>query len=306
MLQRFARYTAALLVLSLACAVYQFTFVAWLEPDPLEPIEFAQSPSLQRNETLASLFPADAWQLQHCKRLQTRDGVLLFEHWQQIGDDQWKLWPLTLVMGLNSDSPLILETDEGAEIKFSESLDMMSGGAPPIERGRMMGQVRIRSVGESLSLGDSAAGQANASAGHLEIISSDFGIDHRKIWTTQPIEVRLGEMRLAGRDLTLHLAPLGRIEPGGEGALSILDRLELIYLDELVVPLPEGGLWQAAGDQTTGDRAVADHATADHAAAPAEDAPEACGPPAENRGRAAHGCKRRARPAPSRFATAGR
>jgi hypothetical protein len=243
MLQRLTRYAAALLVLGSACAIYQFAFVAWLEPAPLEPIEFAQTPGLRRNEAIASLFPADAWQVRHCKRLQTRDGVLLFENWQQIGDDQWKLWPLTLVMGINSESPLILDAQQGAEIKFSEALDMMSGGAPPIERGRMIGPVRIKSVGKAISLGELSGRDGGGNEGHLEILSSDFGIDFRKIWTTQPIVVRLGNIKLVGRDLTLHLAPVSRIQQNGEGAISILDRMELIYLDDLTVPLPEGGLW---------------------------------------------------------------
>ncbi len=252
MQQRLKRYVVTMLALVTLGVTYELTFVRWLEPDPIEPLEFAQTPGLHRNESLAALFPADAWQQENCKRLQTRDGALLFENWEQIGDDQWKLWPLTVVLGMNSESPLILDAEEGAEIKFSESLDVMSGGAPPIERGRMIGQVRIRSVGNGFDMG-----RPGGEAAHLEIVSSDFGIDFRKIWTTQPISVRMGGIRLAGRDLTLHLAPLGRIQPGGEGGLSILNRMELIYLDELTVPLPGGGLWQVGNQPSqTSDAAV--------------------------------------------------
>lgn len=241
MFQRLKQYLTALLVLSALCAVYQLTFVAWLKPEPLPPLQFATTPALRTNGSLESLFPPGAWQLGNCKRLQTRDGALLFENWSQIGDDQWKLWPITVVLGLESDSPLILDAQEGAEIKFSESLDVMSGGAPPIERGRMIGQVRIRTVGKGFP---NANGDEAAPAEQLEILSSDFGIDYRKIWTTQPIIVRLGDLRLEGRDLTLHLAPMGGFKPGNEDGLSILNRMELIYLDQLVVPLPSGGLWR--------------------------------------------------------------
>jgi len=243
--QSFKRYVAALLVLGSLSAIYQFTFVLWLEPNPVEPIEFAQTYGTGRNEALASIYPSDAWQLGNCKRLQTRDGALLFENWQQIGDDQWKLWPLSVVLGTTGDTPLIIDAPEGAEIKFAESLDMMSGGAPPIERGRMIGQVRIRSVGKAFPLGADGTSQSPVPEGHLEIVSSDFGIDFRKIWTTQPITVKIGDIKLAGRDLTLHLAPMGRIQAGGEGPMSILNRMELIYLDELTVPLPKGGLWRS-------------------------------------------------------------
>lgn len=235
-------YAATLLVLGTLCAVYQLTFVAWLEPLVPEPVELVKTTTLRRNSLLASLFPEDAWQHGNCKRLQSRDGALLFEHWEQVGDDQWKLWPLTVVLGVNSDTPLVLDAQEGAEIKFAESLDVMSGGAPPIERGRMIGEVRIRSYGQGFSMpawGDQAAAPAD-----LEIISSDFGIDSRKLWTTQAIQVRMGDIKLSGRDLTLHLTPLGRVQ-GSDGTLSILNRMELIYLDELSVPLPSGGLWRS-------------------------------------------------------------
>lgn len=242
--RRLKRYTAALFTLGILCVIYQFTFVAWLQPEPLRPIEYAGTRVVAHSESLTSIYPKDAWQLGNCKRLQTRDGALLFENWEQIGDDQWKLWPLSVVLGMNSETPLIIDAPEGAEIKFAESLDMLSGGAPPIERGRMIGQVRIRSVGKAFAVGDGFDQSEMSPEGHLEILSSDFGIDFRKIWTTQPIVVKIGGIRLAGRDLTLHLAPMGRIQAGGEAPLSILNRMELIYLDELTVPLPEGGLWR--------------------------------------------------------------
>jgi len=245
MAPRVKRYAAALMTLGFLCFVYQFTFVLWLEPDPLRPIEYAGTRVVARNESLALIYPDNAWQLGNCKRLQTRDGALLFENWEQIGDDQWKLWPLSVVLGMNSETPLIIDAPEGAEIKFAESLDMLSGGAPPIERGRLIGKVRIRSVGKAFALGESGDHGGVLPEGHLEIVSSDFGIDFRKIWTTQPIVVKIGDIRLAGRDLTLHLAPMGRIQSGGEAPLSILNRMELIYLDELTVPLPEGGLWRS-------------------------------------------------------------
>ncbi|HBJ36913.1 MAG TPA: hypothetical protein DDZ51_19580 [Planctomycetaceae bacterium] len=242
---RLKRYSASLVTLGILCAVYQFTFVLWLQPETLLPIEFAGTRVVAHSASMSAIYPKDAWQLGNCKRLQTRDGALLFENWEQIGDDQWKLWPLSVVLGMNSETPLVIDAPEGAEIKFAESLDMLSGGAPPIERGRMIGQVRIRSVGKAFAMGDTGDQDSLSTEGHLEIVSSDFGIDFRKIWTTQPIVVKIGDIRLAGRDLTLHLAPMGRIQSGGEAPLSILNRLELIYLDDLTVPLPEGGLWRS-------------------------------------------------------------
>ncbi|MGV3485010.1 MAG: hypothetical protein ACO1RT_11385 [Planctomycetaceae bacterium] len=242
MLQRFAQYLIALFVLGTACAIYQMTFVAWVEPKPLPAIAMSYSPALRQGDTLEALFPADSWQRGNCKRLQTRDGVLLFENWQQMSDDQWKLWPISVVIGTSSHSPLVLEAAEGAEIKFTESLDVMSGGAPPIERGRMIGKVRIHSSPDPLT----PATAGTTPARQIEIEAAEVGIDHRKVWTTRPIRLQLGDVELRGSDLTLHLSAVGGIVNAGDNALSVLDRLELIYLDQVTVPLADGGLWANA------------------------------------------------------------
>ena len=236
MLRRLAQYFTATSILAAACGLYHSAFVAWLEPDALPEIVMAGSPVLRRDNELAALYAPGSWQLGNCKRLQTRDGVLLFENWKQMSDDQWKLWPVSVVLGSNSDSPLVLDAVEGAEIKFTESLDVMSGGAPPIERGRMIGAVRIHSVDRNPDDADR----------RIEIEASEVGIDHKKIWTTQPIRLQLGDAQVIGRDLTLHLSTSGGIMAAGANAVSILDRLELIYLDELTVPLADGGLWGSA------------------------------------------------------------
>jgi hypothetical protein len=247
MFRRIVPYLIALTVLGFSCAVYHTTFVAWVEPAPLPELTMASSPVLRKDDVLSALFPPGSWQRGDCKRLQTRDGVLLFENWQQMSDDQWKLWPVAVVMGSNSRSPLILEAAEGAEIKFTESLDVMSGGAPPIELGRMIGAVRIRNAITETKSPDGDDDNRNR---RIEIEASEVGIDHRKVWTTRPIRVQLGDAQLLGRDLTLHLSMVGAMVAPGENALSILDRLELIYLDELTMPIPSGGLW---GETTVPD-----------------------------------------------------
>lgn len=258
MMPRLAQYLFAFTVLGMACAVYQSTFAVWVEPGSLPEIAMAASPAIRKDDGLNSLFAPDAWQRGNCKRLKTRDFTLLFENWEQISGDQWKLWPVSVVLGTDSKSPLVLDAAEGAEIKFTESLDVMSGGAPPIERGRMIGSVRIHNqhfadaqssprtqVPPSAQTNPTSGSQASQKR-RINIEASDVGIDHRKIWTTQPIRAQLGDVKLVGRDLTLHLSTTGGIVTGGDNALAMLDRLELIYLDELTIPLTDGGLWDAS------------------------------------------------------------
>jgi len=176
MIPRVAQYLFALTVLGLACAVYQSTFAIWIQPEPLPEIAMASSPAIRTDDGLNSLFAPDAWQRGNCKRLKTREFTLLFQNWEQTSGDQWKLWPVSVVLGTGSNSPLILDAIEGAEIKFTQSLDVMSGGAPPIERGRMIGAVNIHNSNfrDTIDPKKSPKRQINIEA-------SEVGIDHSKV-----------------------------------------------------------------------------------------------------------------------------
>ncbi|QDT10035.1 hypothetical protein [Planctomycetes bacterium K23_9] len=234
MFRNIAHYFLALVVLSSCALMYDSFSKRWLLPPVVETVEIVDHKP-QNNDDLGDIFPDGAWQRGLCKKLKTADGELLFQHWEQIADDQWKLWPITLVVGRGTTDqpnpePIILEAAEGAEIRFTESLDMMSGGAPPIERGRMMGIVEIRRP------------TVDPNKSPLLIRTSNVGIDNRKVWTTEPIRLEMGETRMVGRDLTLHLAASAGSDQGGSGAAAILDRMELIYLDEFIIPLEKNSL----------------------------------------------------------------
>lgn len=236
MLTRFRHYTFALLVL-VACATGYHALVSpFLEAPVVEPVDVGADEVLEIEGAIQDLFAEGAWQRGKCKQLQTADGMLLFQSWEQVENDQWRLWPVTVIVGrgMSADemgNPIILEAEQGAEIKFTESLDVMSGGAPPIQRGRMIGTVHLHRVSEEPTV-DS-----------FEILTSNVGIDSQKIWTTETIEMTLGSTRLKGRDLTIHLDGPTQPSESREGAATVLDRMELIYLDELVMPLSNGSLW---------------------------------------------------------------
>ncbi len=225
MLARITQYLTALIFLSGSAVIYQNVVTPFMRPPKVDVIAMADAPVMRSDHSLGDLFPEGSWQRGRCKTLQTSDGMLLFENWKQIGDDQWKLWPISVVIGRGmsgeqNGSPIIIDAAEGAEIKFTESLDVMSGGAPPIRRGRIIGNVIIyRDAG-------------NDQRKSLRLRTANVGIDNRKIWTTEAIEMNVGRARLAGRDLTIHLSG-----PTGSAGATMLDRMELIYLDQLVMPL---------------------------------------------------------------------
>ena len=160
MMQKVFHYCVALTALATMAFGYDAGAKHYLKPPVVAKVQPAPPEPVKLDGTFSDLFPDHAWQRGVCKRLQTPDGVLLFKQWKQIEGDQWKLWPVTLVVGRGmaekqDRDPIILNAEQGAEIRFTESLDVLSGGAPPIQRGRMMGLVEIRrpsSDPKSLSL----------------------------------------------------------------------------------------------------------------------------------------------------------
>ena len=229
-MQKIGHYFSSLFVLVTFAVLYNGFMDRWLQPPKVITVKPKPEEPMTPQNTLGDLFPEGAWQRGLCKQLQTSDGMLLFENWQQVADDQWKLWPITVVIGRgidgNGKDPVILNADEGAEIRFAESFDVMSGSrTPPIRRGRMKGIVEIRRK------------SSDPKREPLLIRTQDVGIDSRKLWTTQPIHVLMGKSKLIGRDLTLHLAASAGAKSSGSGTASVLDRMELIYLDEMTIPL---------------------------------------------------------------------
>ena len=240
MVLRLSHYVTALVFLSASAVVYQNVVVPMIRAPQVESIALAPPRAMTRSDSLHDLFPEESWQRASCKQLQTADGMLLFQQWKQINDDQWKLWPITLIIGRgmsgdHSRAPIVMQAAEGAEIKFAESLDVMSGGAPPIDRGRMIGPVRIYRT----NVGDDDYA--------IDLHTANVGIDQQKIWTTESIEMQVGQAHMVGRDLTIHLAGPATGSGGGGGVSSILHRMELIYLDQFVMPLAGEGFRPAQG-----------------------------------------------------------
>ena len=235
--RNFTHYLTALGFLLVASLTYQAVVAPLMEPPPFVAVPVKQENVMVPVDALSDIFPEGAWQRGVCKRLQTTNGnfMLLFQNWEQTSDDRWKLWPITVVIGRDSDGqalqqPVVMEAESGAEIRFTESLDMLSGNAPPIHDGRLNGIVEIKRQGDDHRR-------------HLMIRTANVGIDNRKVWTTEAIQMMFGDARVIGRDLTLHLANATGTIPSSAHAAAVLDRMELIYLDEMVVPLHDGPLW---------------------------------------------------------------
>ncbi len=239
MFAKLLNYSIAFAVLAVVALVYQFTIVAWLTPPD---ISFAATVNVQQTHEpsqLEQMFPEGSWQRTARKRLSIKDqGVVLFSERKQITPSQWRVWPVTVIMQREGRPPIVLDAAEGADVTFAESLDVLGSQAPPIKSGQLVGKVVIRSL-------PAEPGGKIAPSDQLEIETRDVGIDNRRVWTNEAIRMRWGESRLEGRNLTIRLAGGGDIPTsGGQSPLSILDSMELIYLDRLQLPVPAQGRMQ--------------------------------------------------------------
>lgn len=245
MAAKLLNFSTALAVLSVLALVYHLTVVRWLEPPEVELAEITHVRQSAGPSHVDKMFAEGSWQRTARKRLTIKNqGYVLFSERKQVTPSQWRVWPVTVVMQRNGKPSVIMDAPEGADVTFAEALDVLGSEAPPIKGGQLVGKVTIRSIapesGQTLELRD-----------QLEIKAQDVGIDNRRIWTNEAISLRWGGSVLAGRNLTIRLAGGGAIPTsGGQSPLSILDSMELVYLDRLEFPVPARGRMHA---QTGGD-----------------------------------------------------
>ena len=179
MLKTIRHYFTALVILLICAAGYHAAATVYLQPPKVAMVESRTPTDLpDLNQKLVDLFEPGAWQLADCTRLMTSNGVLLFKNLEQTATDQWRLKPVTLVIGRGTadgvqSDPIVLTAQDGAEVQFAESLELIGGGgAPPIKRGRMIGKVKITR----------ASKKRPKQTLHIE--TSNVGIDNQKVWTT--------------------------------------------------------------------------------------------------------------------------
>ena len=229
----FIHYFTALAALSLGATAYQTAADTFLRPmavTAVAPRTPTEKPTLK--SSLTDLFSEDSWQLGDCKRILTSNGALLFKNWHQTSEGHWKLEPVTIVIGRGlsdnpSDAPVVLVAPDGADVQFADTFDVMGGSAPPIKRGRLIGDVRIDRP------------SATNARNRLTVRTRNLHIDNEKVWSTEDIKMEVGGAQMRGRDLTIFLSASATTATTAESPSSILDRMELVYLEEMRVDLRE-------------------------------------------------------------------
>ncbi len=246
-------YLRVLIPLACLLAIYRIVALPFIEPTrvgpaPIGPGGISQAAAPWWNY----LFAENSWQRNQPKILETTQGIFLFEKWDKLSPDRWKLYPLTILIPQDDDHAakdpnalsitrkraMRIDSPQGAEIQFREAIDWTSGRPPPVIGGQLNGKIEI----------DSPPSEGSASTDSLHIATSDLRIDRRHIWTTKPITMRLGRSYVEGRDLSIYLDQdlLSSKEPVSnekDSPFNGLDNLELVYVDKVHIDLPDGGLF---------------------------------------------------------------
>lgn len=256
-------YLIALAIVLCSAVSYRIVAVPLIEPEVGNLAEVHAGMQELVGPDLAHVFPADSWQMNNPKYLRADWGWVLFQESQHDSPDRWKVSPVSVVMiqknagndGSSTD-PIVLDAPEGAVIEFSEPLNMISGARPKIKGGQLLGEVHIYNHFQETNHPSHYQVGRQLQENQFDLMTRTVRIDSRQIRSAEAVKLNFGGSRLAGRDLTIKLASGGSIPTSSNGPLSMLDSLELIYLDELVIPLPEGPLWKPNIDSNIADASL--------------------------------------------------
>ena len=243
MIRRFIGTFACLVGVSIAYCTYAFTFASTIEPtyhtlEISEDNEFWQTTASDHRQTLKTLFPPNAWQLQQPKAIETRNGILLFQEYHR-NDDEFIIKPCTYVIfqdGLDStielkpddnptttiDAPRIITLNAVNGAVISASILNDSNATDTIPTGRLIGDVLIHS----------RESQPNANDA-FRIETRNIQFEQNQIWTTHDVHFQYGDHEGQGRDLVINLKEVepSRIASESISPVSQIDSIELIDVD---------------------------------------------------------------------------
>lgn len=241
----FRRWLIATCVLGAMYIAYAWLVAPLLEPPPVKIITTGPppvgpiKPSSER-ERILSLFPADAWERDNAKIIETAQCTLLIKDYQQTDDGRLELKPCTLIFYAaptdgaaktpnGKGRPIVLRSTQGAILQFDKPLDFARAEFSRLIGGRLPGELTIFSPPSSPTTNDA-----------LQISTRNLQMDSQRAFTPHDVDFQYGDSYGRGRDLTLFLKPSEKngkdTAIGGVSALQ-LSRIERIHLD-----LPGTGL----------------------------------------------------------------
>ena len=182
---------------------------------------------------IARYLPADSWELQPCKSLDTADGKILFQDYSRNeSDGTWDVYPFTMVLkprtarpGQPPRPPLILRTEKRAKLRFSDGLQLGNqGGADSnkLEQAQLIGEVELFQAGTNAN-------------DEIFIKTSNVQITQRTIFTLAEVDFRFGKNHGHGRNLKIELSheSINSNLKADFSSINGIRHLQLAYLDSM-------------------------------------------------------------------------
>lgn len=234
-------YLRILVPLALAFAIYHALAVPLLEPSsvPVKAKQWDTAAIPTHENWWDGFFPADSWQRNSCRVVQSENAILLFQESTQKTSTRWLVKPLTILIpqrdsGTNKRA-IFINNPEGAEIQFKTEVDWTKE-LPPLESGQLIGDILIYSPPDDATKNNG-----------MRIDAHDVRINKREIWTEKAVKMQMGNSLVEGSLLVIDLDKdlLTEDQPGtkNESPFNGLNSLELFYVDRVQIGLEPGGLW---------------------------------------------------------------
>ena len=192
---------------------------------------------------LATIVPADSWELGSCKTLLTSQGTIYFKSWDPV-DDQgtYQLEPFTIVindpvnkMGKDTPesepskktAPIVLRAMERARLKFSKPITARSDKEDvELESAQLDGQVTVFRPANPETEED-----------QLRILTRNIQVTRSQIFTLADVYFSFGPHHGSGRNLSIQLAHEYEADSPAKSFSNIngVEQMELAFVSELVL-----------------------------------------------------------------------
>ncbi len=209
---RFVYTCATAAVLWATYWVYHLLAVPAIEPQlaapwgrtNLGPLDHGPDPVMVLRQRLRKWFPEQAWEVKEASKiLDTPQGVLVLQNYENRPDGTVRLWPCSMVFLPEGDEPgagqqqaVVLQAEDGAILRFSKPLELQSGSIGRLLGGKLEGRVSIRSQMKHPGPEDD-----------LAIFTSDVEVTEDQVRSDQPVYFEFGKHQGQGRGLTIQSIP---------------------------------------------------------------------------------------------------
>lgn len=192
-----------------------------------EEREAAREATHKYRELLAAYFPPGHWTLtQPPITAENNKAMLVLDEFTPRDDGQIRVrkcamlfFPTGRVRGEAPPSDaVILEAPQGAVLQMDKSYRSNAGGFGKLQRGRLMGQITVRSDMREPGPADD-----------LRLVTRDVELREDLIVTNDHVEMQLGPHRGSGRQLEIRLIAVERGRAGNsDSGIGTIDSIEIV------------------------------------------------------------------------------